>query len=443
MKVLPLTAILACSVLLFACNRPQTNNPDIDKQVQERLDEEHQAQAQRELHEREAALDERERVLAQKEQQLSQPTPAPSAPAILSAPPIVQQPPSPPAPSAPPALDTTYQAFFDGLAPYGTWIDLAGYGYVWQPAAAVQDILWRPYTLGHWLFTNAGWTWASGEPFGWITYHYGRWMRTHNLNWVWVPGDLWAPAWVSWRCGNDFVGWAPLPPEARFDPSVGIQQWTDQQYSLSAADYTFIPAADFGDENMAGDTLPPGEDGGMYDASNNVTNIYYDSGAIVCYGPGYDFFRSKARHPFPPPLILSRNGYRTDGNNSAVISGNTLQVTAPRISRTRNPEAPKNLRPRVVDTRIVSSSTPASVSPPNGMRIPSQMRPVPISPEIDSQKARDIQVIQQQQTAQPAAKEHHAEGSRTEETTHAPREQLVHQTQPVIAPAGSPGQIRP
>src|SRR2546423_9736807 len=30
-----------------------------------------------------------------------------------------------------------------------------------------------------------------------------------------VPGDEWAPAWVSWRSSKDYVGWAPLPPEAR------------------------------------------------------------------------------------------------------------------------------------------------------------------------------------------------------------------------------------
>jgi hypothetical protein len=30
--------------------------------------------------------------------------------------------------------------------------------------------------------------------------------------WVWIPGIEWAPAWVSWRVGGGYIGWAPLAP---------------------------------------------------------------------------------------------------------------------------------------------------------------------------------------------------------------------------------------
>src|SRR5262249_49228579 len=33
--------------------------------------------------------------------------------------------------------------------------------------------------------------------------------------WVWVPAVQWAPAWVTWREGGGYIGWAPLPPEPR------------------------------------------------------------------------------------------------------------------------------------------------------------------------------------------------------------------------------------
>src|SRR5437773_2233500 len=91
-----------------------------------------------------------------------------------------------------------------------------------QPREAQGSRDWRPYTDGHWVYTDVGWTWVSEEPFGWATYHYGRWTRLRNIGWVWVPGDEWAPAWVSWRKNNDYVGWAPLPPEAQFDRRSGI-----------------------------------------------------------------------------------------------------------------------------------------------------------------------------------------------------------------------------
>jgi hypothetical protein len=34
-----------------------------------------------------------------------------------------------------------------------------------------------------------------------------------DLGWVWVPGREWGPAWVDWRRGTRYFGWAPLPPD--------------------------------------------------------------------------------------------------------------------------------------------------------------------------------------------------------------------------------------
>jgi len=28
-----------------------------------------------------------------------------------------------------------------------------------------------------------------------------------------VPGNEWSPAWVSWRQGDEVIGWAPMPPD--------------------------------------------------------------------------------------------------------------------------------------------------------------------------------------------------------------------------------------
>jgi hypothetical protein len=55
-----------------------------------------------------------------------------------------------------------------------------------------------------------GWTWVPYEPWGWAVSHYGRWGFTNALGWYWIPGATWAPAWVSWAVGGDYVGWCPL-----------------------------------------------------------------------------------------------------------------------------------------------------------------------------------------------------------------------------------------
>jgi hypothetical protein len=35
---------------------------------------------------------------------------------------------------------------------------------------------------------DGAWTLASDEPFGWATYHYGRWAWNFQAGWLWVPG---------------------------------------------------------------------------------------------------------------------------------------------------------------------------------------------------------------------------------------------------------------
>ena len=396
MKRFPIAALLSAALLLAGCGRPAPTESDADKQEQERLADEKQAQILSALHEREAADDEREALLAQREQLLASPTPQPGQPAAA---PAITTPPA--AQPAPPSPDATYEAFYDALSQYGSWVEMPGYGYVWQPLATVQDFPWRPYTMGHWVYTDDGWTWVSSEPFGWITYHYGRWMRTHTLGWVWVPGEQWAPAWVSWRYGNNFVGWAPLPPEAVFNPATVIQQWVDDQYDLTASDYTFIPAADFGDENMADVDVPTDDNSSIFDDSNNETNIYYDTAtyAIVCYGPNYDFMRSKSRRPLLPQLRLDRAGFSAGGRNGEVNSGFNIKVTAPRIVRPRAPIAPKSLRGTVVDVRL---TFPPTTPPPHGAPSRAVYQP-PAIPGIEHAAAQPVPAQVNPETAQPPA----------------------------------------
>jgi hypothetical protein len=97
-----------------------------------------------------------------------------------------------------------------GLRGYGRWIDSPEYGWVWQPTRV--NYRWQPYWDGHWVWTTAGWTWVTDEPWGWATYHYGRWAVLYGVGWVWVPGRVWAPAWVAWRWGGGYAGWCPLGP---------------------------------------------------------------------------------------------------------------------------------------------------------------------------------------------------------------------------------------
>jgi hypothetical protein len=104
--------------------------------------------------------------------------------------------------------------FYEPLTPYGRWEVVGSYGRCWIPGGVEAD--WRPYSEGYWQRTDAGWYWVSDEPWGWATYHYGRWNLSTQFGWYWVPQTQWAPAWVSWHSGGGYIGRAPLyPPDVR------------------------------------------------------------------------------------------------------------------------------------------------------------------------------------------------------------------------------------
>jgi hypothetical protein len=115
-------------------------------------------------------------------------------------------------------IDVSY--FYQNLSSDGDWFQDPTRGWCWTPYDMSAD--WRPYYDGNWEYTDYGWSWVSNEPFGWATYHYGRWFFDDQYGWAWVPGTQWAPAWVAWRSNDDYVGWAPLPPGADWDDQRGL-----------------------------------------------------------------------------------------------------------------------------------------------------------------------------------------------------------------------------
>jgi len=153
--------------------------------------------------------------------------------------------------------------FYDDLASYGHWIQRPRYGWVWTPRVTVAS--WRPYQYGHWVWTDLGWTWVSDEPFGWATYHYGRWYDDPDYGWEWVPGDQWAPAWVDWKAGNDYVGWAPLPPSYDYSPGVTVS------LNLAPDDFIFVPQNRFLETRLVSYAVPRWESDRIYRGTRSFT----------------------------------------------------------------------------------------------------------------------------------------------------------------------------
>jgi len=99
------------------------------------------------------------------------------------------------------------------LRDYGSWVSVDNSTY-WRPT--VVDSGWRPYSNGYWSYmAGCGPTWIDYAPWGYTTCHYGRWMYRPVYGWLWAPGLIWGPAFVSWSTYGDYCGWAPLDPWGR------------------------------------------------------------------------------------------------------------------------------------------------------------------------------------------------------------------------------------
>jgi uncharacterized protein DUF6600 len=185
--------------------------------------------------------------------------------------------PGDPPPAASPEVEASDFAgveigiFDDELSPYGRWIERPAYGRVWLPSGVAAG--WRPYTLGHWVETDYGWTWISDEPFGWATYHYGRWAYDPELGWLWVPGREWGPAWVAWERGGGYVGWAPLPPAVRFRVGVGLDLGgVDLRVAIAPHHYCFVEERTFLEPRVVEHVVPPARNVTIIHNTVNITN---------------------------------------------------------------------------------------------------------------------------------------------------------------------------
>lgn len=323
-------SVLASFVLLISCGKQQTDEErkaEIDRQVQQRLDAEHQAQQTALLAQQRADLDAREKALSEKETSANR-APMRAERSISEAPEH--------------SGAQSYDMFYTRLERYGDWRETSDYGYVWQPREA-QSRDWRPYTNGRWVYSDAGWTWVSEEPFGWATYHYGRWVRLSPLGWVWVPGDEWAPAWVSWRTSNDYVGWAPLPPEARFDRRKGILKWADSYYDIGPDQYCFVQQREFSSQRLEGAVIPVERNVTIVNQTTNVTNITYSNETVVNQGPNYDEIRAHSEQPIERYRLERHNDVNEEAPR-AVVRGEVLEVIAPTIT-TQSTERPRTKQP--------------------------------------------------------------------------------------------------
>jgi len=95
---------------------------------------------------------------------------------------------------------------------YGEWLWDSLYGFVWRPFLNDHSYPWggwMPYYQGRWTSVNGQLFWVPSEPWGWVPYHLGIWMWNKKKGWLWIPGSVFAPAWVDWAFFSGRFCWRP------------------------------------------------------------------------------------------------------------------------------------------------------------------------------------------------------------------------------------------
>ena len=250
----------------------------------------------------------------------------------------------------------SFSLFYNSLSPYGSWVPISGYGYGWYPAQAGTG--WQPYMDGQWVWSDQGWTWISSEPWGWATYHYGRWIFDSYYGWTWIPGTTWAPAYVSWYQSPGYVGWSPLPPDNGFFLEIGISivdynygynggyyggydgyyggnhghhnkhkngHHYDNDYYAPGEHCVFVPEDKFNNRNAKLVALDGEKSMTVMRNVKNVTNIKTENNKVYNYGPDKSVIERAVKGKLEPVKLVDtdlsalRAGKNIDKNNYKVF----------------------------------------------------------------------------------------------------------------------------
>jgi hypothetical protein len=172
------------------------------------------------------------------------------------------------------------------LARYGSFQAHSRYGQIWVPAQTTVPQGWHPYAPCNWVHhKDLGWYYDDRSEWGRIVHHYGRWAHDASLGWVWVAGEEFSPGWVVWRTSEQYVGWAPMPPEQDVKTISAEQFNTDKHW-------IFMDAKKFGSRCQDG--------AGIAQAAQYP--VILESTRLVTE---IRFVRGIAVFVLPPPLIIN------------------------------------------------------------------------------------------------------------------------------------------
>ena len=349
------------------------------------------------------------------EQPQQQPAPADVAPQATA----------PLTPPPPPEGEVSTTAFYDSLAPYGSWVYVSGYGTCWRPTIAVVNTGWAPYfDGGRWVYTDWGWYWVSDYSWGWAPFHYGRWFRHHSWGWCWAPDTVWGPSWVAWRYNDAYCGWAPLPPGAYFTFGIGLtyrgrhcRDWDDCGMGPHHGHY--VAWRDFDHRHGGGYrryAVNDRERTAIYRETRAANNTTLNNHTVINRGVPRERVAAATQRDIRPVTVRETTamaGARSGGQREQ-LRGNTLTVyrpVMPQPNRTDGRTDGTSTRRPATGTRTSLASAPSAESSPSAQAAPGtaarQPRPITGQTRTGTSVTRDREEpairppVQPTRTAEP------------------------------------------
>ena len=347
-------------------------------------------------------------------------------------------------------------AGYEALDSNGDWRNDPRYGAIWVPRLTVAN--WAPYHAGHWAYIDPwGWTWIDDMPWGFATFHYGRWALI-DQQWCWVPGErqqrpYYAPALVGFvggvsinvalSGGHGNVAWFPLAPGEAYRPA----------YAASPAYIQRINGNIRYQETMIGHTP-----GNVRDRGEQIF-INQRIGSAITSAPGASFATKQGlvptRQATAPGMIPPATNRNTPGNpsNPGSAPGNEriIERNADHIGE-RNTERNGERNTERYDTRmpernitapanpIAPTSRPLPATAPIAAPLRSPLAPVTreVMPPSQNQGQGQQQSRQQQPQGQPQVQQGQiqGQGNQAEHGRNGNRSEVIPTAMP--APAAAP-----
>ncbi|HET8573659.1 MAG TPA: DUF6600 domain-containing protein [Edaphocola sp.] len=338
---------------------------------------------------------------------------------------------------AQPGVQISFQTFYDNLAPYGTWLNDPQYGYVWSPRVSRS---FRPYyTDGYWVNTDYGNMWMSEYPWGWAAFHYGRWAYSDYYGWIWIPGDEWGPAWVSWRQGDGYYGWAPMGPGITINVSFGSGYYVPDAY------WTFIPYGYLYSHTFHR-YYSPRRTRTIIHNTTIINNTYVNNRNTYVTGPR----RQDYEHRTGRSVTTYQVGTRGSAGRGQV-SGRTVSVYRPAVNRTAGGKGrePRPAKIKEVNRPVISKAGAANRT--NGNVRQSSSRPSVTAPERPTNNGNSSNMPARREVNRPSTTKRQVvspQASRPAPVRKTPaqstprREEQRHSTSPVHSQRSAPPQTR-